>query len=395
LVVRAGGGSARDAESILDQLLAGSGPDGVTYARAVALLGVTDAALLDDMVDALAAGDAAGVYGTIDRVVEAGHDPRRFSVDLLDRFRDLILLTVVPDAGERGLIDVPADQLARMADQAARLAAGTLTRYAEIVHLALIEMRGTTSPRLVLELLCARMMLPDATTDMAALLQRIERVERRINATDGEPPAAPTPRATQPPPAKPAAAKPAPAKPAPAKPAPAAPAPPAPAPPTSAPPTSAPPMPAPPARPETAAAAQPPAAAGPLDATALRRLWPEVLDVIGSSSRTIRALLESSQVLEASGDVVTLEVAASLAKRLSEERNLAAIAAGLTSVVGGSWKVTIQPAGRPAARVDSQPEPEQDPRDDMPVPNEATPVDPEEAAMQLLRSELGARPVSD
>ena len=108
LVVRAGGGSARDSLSILDQLLAGAGPDGVTYSRAVALLGVTDGALLDDMVDALAAADAAAVYGTVDRVVEAGHDPRRFAADLLDRFRDLILLAAVPDAAARGLIDASA-----------------------------------------------------------------------------------------------------------------------------------------------------------------------------------------------------------------------------------------------------------------------------------------------
>src|SRR5579859_479577 len=182
LVVRAGGGSARDALSILDQLLAGAGPDGVTYARAVASLGVTDDALLDEMVDALAAGDAAAVYGTIDRVVEAGHDPRRFSADLLDRFRDLILLDAVPDAATRGLLDAPQDSLARMSDQAARLGAATLTRHAEIVHTSLIEMRGTTSPRLVLELLCARMQLPDASADSAALLQRVERLERRATA---------------------------------------------------------------------------------------------------------------------------------------------------------------------------------------------------------------------
>ena len=101
LVVRAGGGSARDAESILDQLISGAGPDGVTYQRAVALLGVTDTALLDDMIDALAAADGAAVYGTVDRVVEAGHEPRRFAADLLDRFRDLILLDAVPDAAAR------------------------------------------------------------------------------------------------------------------------------------------------------------------------------------------------------------------------------------------------------------------------------------------------------
>src|SRR5213596_3594124 len=111
LVVRAGGGSARDSLSILDQLLAGAGPGGVTYASAVALLGITDGALLDDMVDALAAGDSGAVYGTVDRVVEAGHDPRRFSVDLLDRFRDLIVLAAVPDATDRGLLDALEDDL--------------------------------------------------------------------------------------------------------------------------------------------------------------------------------------------------------------------------------------------------------------------------------------------
>ena len=121
----------------------------------------------------------AGVYGTVDRVVEAGHDPRRFAADLLERFRDLIVLDAVPDAGDRGLLDAPADTLAHMAEQAARIGSATLTRYAEIVHAALIEMRGTTSPRLVLELLCARMQLPDAAADSAALLQRIERLERR------------------------------------------------------------------------------------------------------------------------------------------------------------------------------------------------------------------------
>src|SRR6201994_1490101 len=182
LVVRAGGGSARDSLSILDQLLAGAGPEGVTYAGAVALLGVTDDTLLGDMIDALAVGDATAVYSTVDRVVEAGDAPRRFAVDLLDRFRDLIVLDAVPDAAERALIDAPQDTLAHMGDQASRIGGATLTRYAEIVHTALIEMRGTTSPRLVLELLCARMQLPDAAADSAALLQRIERLERRQSA---------------------------------------------------------------------------------------------------------------------------------------------------------------------------------------------------------------------
>ena len=190
LVVRAGAGSARDSLSVLDQLLAGAGPDGVSYASAVGLLGVTDATLLDDMTDSLAVGDAAAVYSTIDRVVEAGHDPRRFAADLLERFRDLMVLDAVPDAVERGMIDYPGDQAERMADQARRIGVATLVRYADITHTTLTDMRGTTSPRLMLELLCARMLLPDAASDSAALLQRIERLERRQGMTVPVQPAA-------------------------------------------------------------------------------------------------------------------------------------------------------------------------------------------------------------
>ena len=113
LVLRAGGGSARDTLSVLDQLLAGAGPEGVTYERAVALLGVTDVALIDDVVDALAAGDGAAVFETVDRLVEAGLDPRRFAADLLQRLRDLIVVQAVPDAAQRGLVDVAADELER------------------------------------------------------------------------------------------------------------------------------------------------------------------------------------------------------------------------------------------------------------------------------------------
>src|SRR3954467_1597826 len=179
LVVRAGGGSARDTLSLLDQLIAGAGPDGVSYARAVALLGVTDVALIDEMCDALAAGDGAAAYATVDRVAEAGHDPRRFASDLLERFRDLIVLQQVPDAVTKGLIDGPADQLEAMSAQATRLGPATLSRCADIVHNGLVEMRGTTAPRLLLELITARMLLPGADDSAGALLQRLERLERQ------------------------------------------------------------------------------------------------------------------------------------------------------------------------------------------------------------------------
>ena len=178
LVIRAGGGSPRDSLSVLDQLLAGAGEEGVTYRRAVALLGVTDVALIDDAVHALAAGDGAALFGTVDRVVEAGHDPRRFAVDLLERFRDLILLQAVPDAVERGLVSGPGDMLERMRAQADGIGPAGLTRFAELLHAGLGEMRGATAPRLLLEVVCARMLLPAASDSEAATLQRLERLER-------------------------------------------------------------------------------------------------------------------------------------------------------------------------------------------------------------------------
>ncbi|MBQ1024514.1 DNA polymerase III subunit gamma and tau [Micromonospora sp. C95] len=214
LVVRAGGGSARDSLSVLDQLIAGAGPDGVSYARAAALLGVTDAALIDEMCDALAAGDGAAAYATVDRVAEAGHDPRRFAADLLERLRDLIVLQQVPDAVTKGLIDGPDDQIERMAAQAQQLGPGTLSRCADIVHDGLVEMRGTTAPRLLLELICARMLLPGVDDSTGGLLQRLERMERRLTlaGTDAPPATAGSVSATNPPavrtqpPAAPAAA---------------------------------------------------------------------------------------------------------------------------------------------------------------------------------------------
>jgi len=208
LVIQSGGGSARDSLSVLDQLLAGAGAAGVTYRNAVALLGVTDAALLDEMADALAAGDGSSVFGVVDKVVEAGHDPRRFAADLLQRMRDLVVLGAVPDAASKGLVGAPEDQLALMVVQTKKLGVATVSRFAEVLHTGLVDMRGTTSPRLVLELMCARMLLPAASVADGALLQRLERMERRMSIA-GENPGPgtgeqarsvpPPPRATHPP----------------------------------------------------------------------------------------------------------------------------------------------------------------------------------------------------
>jgi DNA polymerase III subunit gamma/tau len=188
LVVRAGAGSARDSESILDQLLAGAGEDGITYARATSLLGYTDAALLDEVVDAVAGRDGGAVFAAIDRVMEGGQDPRRFAADLLERFRDLVVLSNVPDSG---VLDVPQDELERMRAQASRLGLAELTRAADLLHTGLTEMRGATAPRLLLELICARILLPGAYDDEASLLTRLERLERRLAI--GEAPSRPQP----------------------------------------------------------------------------------------------------------------------------------------------------------------------------------------------------------
>jgi len=177
LVVRAGGGSARDTLSILDQLLAGSDEEGIKYDRAVALLGYTDASLLDEMVDAFAARDGAAVFRAVNRVIEGGHEPRRFATDMLDRFRDLIVLASVPDAISTGLLDVPPDRAEALKGQAERYGLASLTRAADLVAVGLDQMRGATSPRLLLELMCAQVLLPAAASDERSLLARLERLE--------------------------------------------------------------------------------------------------------------------------------------------------------------------------------------------------------------------------
>lgn len=177
LVIRAGGGSPRDSLSVMDQLLAGAGPEGVTYTRAVALLGVTDSALLDRTVDALATSDQAGLFSVISDVIDAGHDPRRFTMDLLDRFRDLLVVKSVPEAFDTGLVDAPVDQREVLTRQASELGTATLTRCAALVNEGLMQMRGATSPRLLLEILCARMALPAAGMTVESLAQRVEALE--------------------------------------------------------------------------------------------------------------------------------------------------------------------------------------------------------------------------
>ena len=508
LVVRAGGGSVRDSLSILDQLLAGAGPEGVTYKTAVGLLGVTDDALLDETVDALAAHDAPAVFRAVDRVVEAGHDPRRFATDLLDRLRDLIVLDAVPDAGSNGLLDTPRDRLDLMSQQAQALGSATLSRMADTVHAGLTDMRGTTAPRLLLELVCARMLLPATDGSAVATLQRLERLERRMSiageqggrpaaeapvreaprpAPTPSPPAAPAPQPTQdadqrpgyvrpsqrtetPPPARkqepaapaapaaddwPETVKPGSGTARPAAAAPAA-APAAGPAPTRQPPKVAGgepdiplppeptddedwPQPARPAAPRAAAATAPPAAPnaaesspvprggeptpvvsatpepaadGELTTSDVRRVWPELLAVVKRHKRTTEALLKSAQVHSLAGGVLTLAATSpALAKMLGDDLNRDVLRQALLELLGVRWKVSVVVEGaaaatgapvapeqaREAARVaeaaeanelmaeraaetggDKEPEPA---------------VDPEQAALSLLRAQLGARPL--
>ena len=182
LVVRASGGSVRDALSVLGQLLAGAGPDGVSYEIALQLLGFTDGALLDDAIDAIAARDGATLFKTVDRVIESGHDPRRFTSDLLERLRDLMIVDALAETNANSILrDLPDDQIERMRNQSQHIGSANLSRAADIAAEGLTQMRGATAPRLVLELICGRILLPGGDTSESGLLSRIERLERAEN----------------------------------------------------------------------------------------------------------------------------------------------------------------------------------------------------------------------
>ncbi len=392
LVIRAGGGSPRDTLSVLDQLLAGADENRVEYTLALALLGATDVALIDVAVDALAAGDAAALFGAVEAVMDAGHDPRRFATDLLERFRDLIVLQSVPDAIARGVVDGPEDVLERMRDQATRIGTATLTRYAEVVHAGLGEMRGATAPRLLLEVVCARLLLPSASDTESALLQRVERIETRLDmsipsgeASASQPAAPPKQYARK------SAATEAPAPKAEPEPAPA----PNPEPPPSPPPVR------PPSDPVVEAPA--PTTGGEPNAAAVRSMWTTVREKVRQRSRTIDVMLAGAIVRTIDGDTLVLShESAPLAKRLVEQRNSDVIREALKDALGVDWKLRCEagPAAPAAARepesVASSPTQRDDEEEDMLAEvgndsSEAPRRDPEEAALELLQNELGAR----
>jgi DNA polymerase III subunit gamma/tau len=295
VVIRAGAGSVRDALSVLDQLMAGADESGLRYDRAIALLGFTDDRLLDEVIEAFVAGDGAAVFHAIDHVVEAGHDPRRFAADLLDRLRDLIVISAVPDAASSGLIEAPADRLERMAAQAAAFGQPALTRAAEVISAGLVEMRGATSPRLLLELMCAQVLLPPAAADSSGLAERLDRLERRLSAPQ---------RPDQTHPAAPAAGRKDPAR---SDQAAAAAAGLAAAGPAISGPAAAPAAAGPVAgRPASVPARS---AATPVGTDALRARWPDILEAVQGNRRVAWMLLSNAAVESLADDVLTIAFA--------------------------------------------------------------------------------------
>jgi DNA polymerase-3 subunit gamma/tau len=326
LVVRAGGGSVRDSLSVLDQLVAGAGKEGIDYESAVALLGYTHASLLDDAVEAIAARDGASAFRVVDRVVATGHEPRRFVEDLLERLRDLIVIAASGDSADAVLRTLPTDQVARMRTQAASLGAAELSRSADLANAALTEMTGATSPRLHLELLAARLLLPAADDGARGLGARLDRVERVLGAgasgasggpDPGPPPlGAPDGRPVSPAPAAPSMPEPSPDGPSDRRPGTspsepktspkAEPAQPAPSEPKPTPKTK--PAGPTPSEPAPASTASPASPAGPgMDAEVVRRRWPEVLQTLRTLRVTTWALVsQNAQVSDVSATTVTL-----------------------------------------------------------------------------------------
>ncbi len=397
LVIRAGGGSPRDTLSVLDQLLAGAEGNQVSYPRALALLGATDVALIDDAIDALAAGDAAALFGAVEGVIDAGHDPRRFATDLLERFRDLIVLQSVPDAVARGVVDGPEDVLERMRDQSTRIGTATLTRYAEVVHAGLGEMRGATAPRLLLEVVCARLLLPSASDTESALLHRVERIETRLDMSipDADQAGAAkqySRRSKTEPVTKPALEQPKPE--------------PEPKPEPKPEPEPTPVSPPPVQQPSDPAVAAPPPAAvtGEPNAAAVRTMWTTVREKVRQRSRTTEVMLAGAVVRAVEGDTLVLShESAPLAKRLAEQRNADVIREALKDALGVDWKIRCEagapgaPDPEPAAPTAVAAPPQHDEEEERMLAEagsdttDAPRRDPEEAALELLQNELGAR----
>ena len=351
LVVRASGGSVRDALSVLGQLLAGAGKDGVTYEIAVALLGYTDGALLDESIDAIAARDGATLFTTIDRVIESGSDPRRFAQDLLERLRDLIIIGAVDDNSSQVLNEYPEDQLERIRTQSKLIGVANLIRSADIVAEGLTQMRGATPPRLLLELMCGRILLP--ASDDSAVLARIERLEKAatltpINKSEPAPVAKadPVKEKIVDKPAEKVVAKEEKVEPA-----------------------------------KVAPIAKP---TGNVDVSALRRMWPDVIENVKKRRRLTWSLLSASaQILGLDDDAITIGIVNGGARdsfiRSGSDQILAD---AFEEVTGLKRKIecTVDPSVTPAPAIRT----DEDPSDENML-----------TGTQLLAKELGAKIIKE
>ncbi len=336
LVVRSSGGSVRDALSVLGQLLAGAGKEGVTYEIAIQLLGFTDGALLDEAIDVIAARDGATLFTTVDRLVESGHDPRRFAQDLLERLRDLLIVGALDGNASNILRGYSEDQLERARTQASLIGFATLTRAAQIVADGLLQMRGATAPRLILELICGRISLPGIDADNDGLLARIERLERQGSlapVTSTTPLVSPTPILAKP----------------------------------------------------TSAKATPIAG---MDIAALRRMWPDVIENVKKRRRLTWSLLSASaQVVAVDESIITIAIVNAGARDSFIRSESESILAGaFVDVVGIDRKIEIivDPSinpNTPAARATRTSE----------DPSDADQL----SGPELLMRELGARVIAE
>ena len=359
LVVRASGGSVRDALSVLGQLLAGAGKDGVTYEIAVQLLGYTDGALLDDAIDAIGARDTATLFKTIDLLVESGHDPRRFAFDLLERLRDLVIVDALDDAANSVLRGYPEDQIARMRSQAGRIGSASLNRAASLIAEGLTAMRGATPPRLILELVAGKITIAQGDSSDVGLLSRIERLERQSGFDVVTPATAPAAKSetkkAEPKAAEPNAAEPKNVEAKEVKPA------------------------------EVKSA---PKSSGTADIAALRRMWPDVIENVKRRRRLTWSLLSASaQVLAVDDKHITIGIVNAGARDSfirSESEQILVDAFVEVTGIKRKIEVIVDPSISPNSLSAKVTRTDEDPDDEVQL-----------SGTELLMKELGARVIAE
>ncbi len=351
LVVRASGGSVRDALSILGQLLAGADRDGVSYEIAIQLLGFTDAALLDDVIDAIAAQDSSTLMKSLDNVIEAGHDPRRFAEDLLERFRDLIIASAINDDLESVLHGYPQDQLDRITSQAAHIGKVQLVRVAELLAQGLLQMRGATSPRLILEITAGKILIPSHNSEDTLL--RIERLEKNAAITNSSSIKAPSVESKKETPTKASAVK-----------------------------STEKPVEKTSEKPDTKANKS---NDGALDIAALRRVWPEIIENVKNKRRLTWMLIsQDAQILSIDNDAITLGI-------VNKGARDSFITSGSDEIVRTAFFEVIG--------IDKKIDCVIDPSATKIAPDVRTTEDPNDeerlSGVELLKKELGAQVISE